>query len=518
MQGSFISETTDCDFKAAVERSKPKSWLKSVSAFANGSGGVLVFGVEDGRHDLVGLEDPQSDADFVSETIKSRIEPVPLFDLDCREERGASLLFVAVRAGASAPYYCSADGRREAYVRLGSQSVVAPPEVLNELILKGSNRTWDALDSGIPVDRASFAVLKAAYAFRTGEEMGGSDLLSFGLATGSRTLTNAGALLADEPLVRCSRLFCTRWGGTQKGEFVDTAEFSGSLLVLLREGLAFVKRHSRESWEKTPDGRVDLRSYSGRAVEEALVNALIHRSYLATGSEVCVDVYDDRLEIVSPGEKPGRPLPDDVVATPVPSERRNPVIADVFHRMHYMERRGTGLRTICSATAAEDAYREEFKPLFEARGGFFRVTLFDMNAEGAPADGAETARNGTQRHAVPVGEGARGPFLHRGEPWLVAQRPVLAPRHVEARDAASAPAPHGPGAGRADRQQPLDFLPGGRKAGRLAAPAGGRELREIPPSVPPSFVQSKESTPGTPFRLRKLLLPSPGGIRLGRSR
>lgn len=141
MQGSFISETTDCDFKAAVERSKPKSWLKSVSAFANGSGGVLVFGVEDGRHDLVGLEDPQSDADFVSETIKSRIEPVPLFDLDCREERGASLLFVAVPAGASAPYYCSADGRREAYVRLGSQSVVAPPEVLNELILKGSNRT-----------------------------------------------------------------------------------------------------------------------------------------------------------------------------------------------------------------------------------------------------------------------------------------------------------------------------------------------------------------------------------------
>lgn len=140
-----------------------------------------------------------------------------------------------------------------------------------------------------------------------------------------------------------------------------------------------MKRHTTESWEKLLSGRIDRRSFSERAVEETLVNALIHRSYLELGSEVHVDMYDNRMEINSPGGKFGLPLPDDVANARVRSERRDPVIADVFHRMHFMERRGSGLREICMATAAEDAYKPEFKPLFEARGNSFWVTLFNMN-------------------------------------------------------------------------------------------------------------------------------------------
>ncbi len=133
----------------------------------------------------------------------------------------------------------------------------------------------------------------------------------------------------------------------------------------------------------TPDSRIDRRSYSERAVTESLVNALIHRSYLDFGSEVHIDIYDDRLIVDSPGEMVKGPLPDDVVATLVESQRRNPVVADVFGRMHLMERRGSGLREICMATAAEDAYKPEFRPQFENGKGVFRVTLFDMMYEAA---------------------------------------------------------------------------------------------------------------------------------------
>jgi ATP-dependent DNA helicase RecG len=112
------------------------------------------------------------------------------------------------------------------------------------------------------------------------------------------------------------------------------------------------------------------------------VNALIHRDYLVLGSEVHLDVYDDRLSISSPGIMPrnGR-LPDNVARDEVESIRRNPVLADLFQRMDFMERRGSGLRKICQATASEGNYETRFLPRFENGNGFFRVTLWDMNYE-----------------------------------------------------------------------------------------------------------------------------------------
>ena len=386
MSTSWGVEGTDREFKLAVEHDRPKSWLKSVSAFANTFGGSIVFGVEDGSHEVVGIEDPQGELEFVAGSIRTRIEPLPRFDVVGREvEPGRHVVVLTVHADAHPPYYYHADGRYEAYVRNGDRSEPADPERLNELILKGSNRTWDGLDSGIVRERASFTVLKATYALRTGRDLEESDLASFGLVTddGGR-LTNAGALLADEPLVRHSRLFCTKWTGRFKDNPTDDGEFSGSLLTLLREGEAFVKRYNPLSWRKVPSDRIDLRCYSERAVTEALVNALIHRSYLELGAEVHVDVYDDCLTISSPGEMMKGPLPDDVVETRVESKRRNPVIADVFSRMHLMERRGSGLREICLATAAEDAYRPEFKPRFENGCGTFRVILPNMKYEETP--------------------------------------------------------------------------------------------------------------------------------------
>lgn len=82
---------------------------------------------------------------------------------------------------------------------------------------------------------------------------------------------------------------------------LDSAEFSGSLIILLNEGVSFVKRNMKTRWKKTADSRVEMPDYCERSVFEALVNALIHRDYLILGSEVHIDIYDDRLTIYSPG-------------------------------------------------------------------------------------------------------------------------------------------------------------------------------------------------------------------------
>ena len=76
----LIGENTICDFKECLERRQFKSWLKSVSAFANGIGGSLFFGVND-EGEIVGLDDAKSDTEFISDKIKNIIDPIPDFEL-----------------------------------------------------------------------------------------------------------------------------------------------------------------------------------------------------------------------------------------------------------------------------------------------------------------------------------------------------------------------------------------------------------------------------------------------------
>ena len=100
----LIAECSAYDFKEMVERRKVKSWLKSVSAFANTDGGSLFYGVNDDGV-IVGLENPQDDADFISETIKARLDPVPEIQLIPIEHESHTLLEVKVKAGMLTPYY-----------------------------------------------------------------------------------------------------------------------------------------------------------------------------------------------------------------------------------------------------------------------------------------------------------------------------------------------------------------------------------------------------------------------------
>ena len=100
----WIAEATECDFKVALEVKKPKSWLKSVSAFANGIGGTLFFGIDNDRN-VIGLTDAQTDAETISRLIKERITPLPEFVLAPIQEQGKNLLSLTVSSGPATPYF-----------------------------------------------------------------------------------------------------------------------------------------------------------------------------------------------------------------------------------------------------------------------------------------------------------------------------------------------------------------------------------------------------------------------------
>ena len=378
----WIAEATECDFKVALEVKKPKSWLKSVSAFANGIGGTLFFGIDNNRN-VIGLADAQTDAETISRLIKERITPYPNFILAPERENGKDLLVLTVSAGRTTPYYYKADGVMEAYIRIGNESVIAPDYVLNQLILKGMNRTYDALTSEYDFKDYAFSKLRERYKVWTGNSMEDKLFDSFDIRDNHGKLTNAGALLADDSPVRHSRLFCTRWNGLDKsGGIVDaleSAEHSGSLIILLNEGVGFVKRNMKTRWKKTANSRIEMPDYCERSVFEALVNALIHRDYLILGSEVHIDIYDDRLTISSPGGMADGTRIQERDITNISSTRRNPVLADVFARLGYMERQGSGFKKITEAYYAAHNYRAELEPKFYSDGTSFQVTLYNLN-------------------------------------------------------------------------------------------------------------------------------------------
>ena len=384
----LIGEATTYDKKLMLERKEPLSWLKSISAFANTQGGRLIFGVSDDG-ECVGLENPEKDAEDLSEIIKNSLDPVPQFDLSFQKESDKTLIVVTVAAGTVTPYYVLLKGHRDAFIRIGNESVKAGSVDLKRLVLQGAQRDWDSLSSGHKRSTFSFERLRAEYFARTKLEFVESDFESFALLASGGLLTNAGALLADKSPIRHSRVFCTRWNGLNKSngtmEALDDDEFSGGLLSLLEDAKGFVRTNTHTKWRKSDkgEGRINYPEYPSRAVEEAITNALIHRDYLITGSEVHVDIFDDRLEVYSPGGMPSGQIVQNLDARNVPSQRRNSIIADLFQRLNLMERRGSGFDKILDAYAFESEKRgKAVVPSFRSGASEFFVILPNLNYAG----------------------------------------------------------------------------------------------------------------------------------------
>ena len=335
----LITECSAYDFKEMLERKKVKSWLKSVSAFANTDGGSLFYGVNDDGV-IVGLENPQADADFISEMIKARLDPVPEVQLIPIEHEGHTLLEVKVKTGTLTPYYYYQDGTRTAYIRIGNESVECNSQQLLSLVLKGTHMTWDSLPTQVDASKHSFIILANTFREQTHQEWNDKYLESFGLVTPDDKLTNAGLLFVDNCTVFQSRIFCTRWTGLYKDDAISSVEHRANLVLLLKYGMDFIKNYTMSGWVKMPNYRLNLPDYSDRAIFEGLVNHLIHRDYTMMGGEVHIDIYDDRVELVSPGAMLDGTQIQDRDIYKVPSMRRNPVIADMFTQLDYMEKLG----------------------------------------------------------------------------------------------------------------------------------------------------------------------------------
>lgn len=380
----LIGEATAYDKKQMLEVKRHKSWLKSVSAFANGEGGTLIFGISDDDR-IVGLADAEGDAEKISEEIKSKLDPVPAINLEYKEVDGKKLVLLQVYPGQETPYYYVGDKQRLAFVRVGNESVTASRIQLKSLVLKGSGRTYDSLPSSYRFEDMAFSKLKSVHYKRLQRSFEDNEFVSWGIIDENGNLTNAGALLADESPVRQSRIFCTRWNGLDMtnglGEAIDDVELEGCVIGQLQDAVSFVRNNSRKKWWKENDHREELPDYPERAVTEAIANAIIHRDYMQMGSEIHIDMYDDRLEIYSPGGMMDGRLIQQLNPLTVPSKRRNPLLADFFSRLGLMERRGSGMKKIINTYKYYEHLSDYRAPEFTSNASEFHVTLWNLNFE-----------------------------------------------------------------------------------------------------------------------------------------
>jgi ATP-dependent DNA helicase RecG len=184
-------------------------------------------------------------------------------------------------------------------------------------------------------------------------------------------INNAGALMFAskiEKFIPHTESIFAAFKGTDKTNIYDRNDVKDDLLIQFNEAVAFLKKHLNVRSEIRGFDRFDIYEIPLDALREAVVNAIVHRDYRIKGTSIYVRIYDDRVEIENPGG-----LPDGITKRDFgkSSVRRNPIIADLFHRMGIVERMGSGIERM--RELMRNAGLKE--PVFEM-DAFFRVTFY----------------------------------------------------------------------------------------------------------------------------------------------
>ena len=363
-------ESKTLEFKQQLP--KGQQIAKTLIAFANGSGGKLMVGVTDDRQ-LVGIQDDIFELqDKITSMIYELCTPQLAAQIYIENIDGVELLVVEVARGSLFPYYLKSVGREQGtYMRLGASNRVASSEHIQQLELQRLNISFDALANyQYPLEKLDLTVLEAAFKAAdktlTLEKMLNLKLLVE--EQGQRYASHGLLILLGQYEHVMTQ--CARFKGTNMSVFLDRKEYTGDLFSQIEQAEIFIKNHLSLRAEIRGLKRYDYLEIPENAIREALVNAYVHRDYSNFGRNIKVAVYDDLVNIVSPGGLPNGLTEADLLQGR--SEIRNRVLARVFRELGYIEHWGSGLQRIKQMCEAENLPTPEFLETND----FFDVKLY----------------------------------------------------------------------------------------------------------------------------------------------
>ena len=348
-----MRETATLEFKQQLS----KSYLKTVSAYANYGTGKIIFGIADDGTP-VGLADPQDTCLRIEHAINDSIDPVPRFELAI--EGDTRTVTLTVHEGPDKPYLSS--GR--AYRRTDTSTVEVSRLEYGRLVLTGEHVSFDALVA--KEQDLAFGHLEKELASKLGlKPLDQNSLISLELMTPSGEYCNAAALLADSnhfPGIDIARF----------GESINiinarhTFEHMSVLEQMQRTLEVFDTYYAYE--EIVGFERIAKTLVPREAFREAIANALVHRCW-DVRANIKVGMFADRIEITSPGGLPAG-ITEELYLAGGPSVARNPILANVFFRLGHIERFGTGTPRILDEYA-----HETVSPSFALRDSSITVML-----------------------------------------------------------------------------------------------------------------------------------------------
>jgi len=389
-----VLEDKKYEYKAKLNKDKPVNWAKTVVGYANGDGGTILVGVSnEGEAFGLTLREIDETKNLVSRINDRHIIPHAKIGYMMRsidEDAERFVLGINVAASDSVVRYREGDFNETVYIKGDGNSTPATPEQIISL----SKRKYgiDNEISDVIYDESLWTEYnKLCKKYRGDKSEPSLKQLQSEDIVSKDGYAKSGFLMFGDEYDGEDTLICARlWKGKNKtGAVLDSARFIGSLAFVFEEAISFIERNTKSGWKKAENGgRKEVRSYPKEAVREALVNAIAHRDYSITGTQIDIDIYSERMEIVSPGSWM---LPRDYKEYPegsIPSIRRNSVIAACLDVANLMERGGTGFQTMIEGYRYCDV---NMQPVVSIYPGFLNLKLYDMLYE---MDTSEIAYDG----------------------------------------------------------------------------------------------------------------------------
>lgn len=420
---------------------KRDDWADEIAAFANTNGGVLLCGVTDGGK-VQGMSRAQMDEleRLLKEVCTDSIKPSVRINILRKEAReNEPVLLVEVLKG-HAPH----DSPGGSFYRVGSSKrKMTSDEKLRLAQSRGQSRFLWFDKQTVPetgfktLDKELWSPLLSAESALDPELA----LEKMGLlARGENDVvqaTVAGVLLCaglPEQFFPNARILATRYRGEDRASGqIDAQTIGGPLNLQITKAVAFVLRNMKVAARKEP-ARVDMPQYSDRAVFEAVVNAVAHRDYSISGSAIRLSVFENRIEILSPGALPNNLTVDSMH---VRQSTRNEILTSVLglmpvgkvegagERQFFMERRGDGVPIIRRKTRELCGIFPEYKLIDGSElcltipAASLELTpaspVITVRHDGRPLAGAEVLvlfPNKTWKHAVTDENGEATVSLH----------------------------------------------------------------------------------------------------------
>lgn len=364
------------------------SWLKEIVAFANTRGGKLFVGVENKSHELLALDHECVDRItlMIQRLVSRHIEPPIRYQISAiavpETKPTRYILQIDVEKSKCPPISLHFGGVSVIYVRHFGKTSPATGEEIRDLVMNSESVSFDDRLTEEIYKPEDFSFLHHYYKEHNEQnQLTDKALISIGFMSPDHLLSRGALLFKDTCDDSRTLISCTQFLGFSKGDdtYYFTDEYQGNLLKEYEYIMAFIRNRTANGFVKQGTTRLPLISYPERSLTEGIINALGHRNYFIQGGQIEINLFKDRLEIVSPGSLIGsRWLNKEKDLAAIPPLRRNNVICGVFALCKLMEEKGSGFDKIVTEYAP---YGDSYAPYASSNSQSFSLTLPDLSRQ-----------------------------------------------------------------------------------------------------------------------------------------